>query len=204
MRKLTYVAAGVLVAIAISNANAQCSRDGGGGGGGTATGIVTPVFTSMGFGSPLASRNPINTSPSASFLAAQYRSQLAQYQNMLAQQQRSMQMMAQRQQILEQQIQQLQKVDGTSSAEQVTTDRVTNRENSSQERRRQQNAEKAFRSAVHAAASGRTSTARSRYRRVIRIVGPGSELGSRASDALAALSGDNGRDKTMLVSAKGR
>jgi hypothetical protein len=194
MRKATYLAASVLAVAAISDANAQCNRRGGGGG--TATGTVSPIATSAGFSSPLSSLNSINTSSNATFLAAQYRSQLAQYQNMLAQQRRYIQMMAQRQQILERQIQQLRNGEATSSAEQF----AVNSADSSKERRRQQNAEKALQLASRAEAGGRTSTAKAQYRRVIRIVGTDSELGRRASEALAALTGGAGRDKTMLAS----
>lgn len=194
MRKVSLLAACVLAVATASAANAQCDR--GGGRSGSATGTVSPI-TTTGFNSPLAAFNSLNASPNASLVSAQYRSQLAQYQNLLARQQRNMQMMAQRQQMLARQIQQLRNADSTSSGQQLANRSL----DSTKERLRQQNAEKAFQLASRAEASGRTSKAESQYRRVIRILGADSELGSRASDALAALSDDIGgeRGKTMLV-----
>ena len=200
MRNTTLLACGLVLA-AMSSADAQCNR-GGGRGGGSPSANFSPI-TSTGFNSPLATFNSLNASPNATFLAAQYRSQLAQQRNLLAQQRRNMQLMARRQQVLERQLRQRQTSDPSSSAEQLASRSV----NTTKERLRQQNAEKAFQLATRAESSGRTSKAESQYRRVIRIVGADSELGSRASDALAALADDVGGDdigQTMLVAANTR
>lgn len=194
MRIVTLLSACVLAVATMSSANAQCNRGGGRGSGGTTTGAILPITMTTGVNSPLAAFNSLSASPNATLLAAQYRAQ--QYQNMLAQQQRNMQLMAHQQQLLARQSRLLRNGGLTSSGEQLAI-----RSNSVRERRRQRNAEKAFQLASRAEARGQTSKAQSQYRRVVRIVGTDSELGSRASDAIAALSDDVGRDsgKTMLV-----
>lgn len=105
--------------------------------------------------------------------------------------------MAQRQQMLERQVQALRNENSASFADQLASNMI----DSTKERRRLRNAEKAFELASRAESSGRTSAARSYYQRVVRIVGQESDLGERASNALTRLTGSGtDRGRTMLAS----
>jgi len=166
---LTSVVLAVLIA---STAHAQCSQRRGGGSPPTSTGPfpqLTSTATGNSYGNPYAS-------PYSS-MARQQRAILAQqqlYRQALAQQQRRR---------------------STSQTGRRSTTNSTSLANSSKaskrDRLRQENAQKAFAVALKAELSGKRSKAEDYYRRVIRIVGSSSELGTRAETSIATLSAES-------------
>ena len=166
MQKSTLIACLVLTIAA--TAEAQCNR----GSGARSAGMTNGLTNSLAPFSPTASVNP-------ALMAAQYRAQLARYQQL-----------AQRQQLALARQQRSAKA-RFSAGESAFRSGFTagTASNDRKERLRQENAEKAYRLALRAEDGGRKSSARSLYRRVVRITGQDSPLGKQATSALAALDG---------------
>ena len=201
MRRITAYLATILVFSLVSSTIAQCTRSGAGGGGTAAGGFAPRGTTFRGTNTPLAALNPINSSPSAAFLAAQYRSQLAQQQFLIAQQQRYLQALALSQQ-------QPRNPASPGSAEDFGAEQQTlpvDKATPALDRReqlRQRNAERAYEIAERAASRGNRFVAQQNYRKVIRLLGQQDGLGRLAAESLEKLdphTSDVPNDKTLLA-----
>jgi hypothetical protein len=158
----------------------QCSRAGTSS---TAAGALSPITSTAGFSSPLATFNPVLNPASA--VAAQYQLRLAQQQYMLNQQQRLIHAL---------QASANQSLDGLSRESTAGLPGPSplppdagSTAAARRARLRQQNAEKLLQRAEQAESDGRRGLAEGYYRRVQRIMPETDPLNQRASDAIARL-----------------
>ena len=192
MRVSISVVALVVFISATSWCHAQCNRASRGRTGNTSS-LLTGPNPFPATAGPFEGISGLSNFSNPALLAAQYAQN-----RMLAQRNATLQMMARQQFLAQQQRSQGSRDRGPSTTQATSDSRLTSREEV-KNRLRQRNAEKAFRNAMLAESRGRTDDAETYFRRVLKILGKETELGQRASQAIAELENTQTPDDAIML-----